>query len=103
MRGNLLRRTVLAVDETHPKDEGEARRCEETGSESRDIHSACVGEDEAAPQAECLRETQHARSRSGHACLGYRAQAEHVVSFLAGTPVRNDENVVGNWHNTQGT
>ena len=44
LQRNLLRRTVLAVYETHPEDEGEARRCEETGSESRDIHSACADE-----------------------------------------------------------
>ena len=31
---------MLAVDETHSEDKGEARRCEEIGSESRDIHPA---------------------------------------------------------------
>lgn len=92
---------MLAVDETHSEDKGEARRCEEIGSESRDIHPARAGEDEAAPQAERLRETQYARSNSGHACFGHRAEAEHAVSFLAGTPVRNDENVVGNRRRTQ--
>jgi len=98
-----LRRTRLTVDETLSEDEGEASRGEEAGSERGDIHSAYAGENEAARQPERLRETQDAGANSGHACFGHRAQAEHAESFLAGTPVRNDENVVGNWHNTQGT
>jgi hypothetical protein len=53
LRRNLLRRRVLAVDETHSEDE--AHRCEETGSESGDIHSACAGEREAAPHAKQIR------------------------------------------------
>ena len=41
LRRNLLRRAVFAIDETHSEDEGEACWCEENGSESGDIHSAC--------------------------------------------------------------
>jgi hypothetical protein len=64
---------VLAIDETQSEDEedeGEARWCEQTGSESSDIHSAFDGEDEAAPQAERFRETQDDRSNSGNASFG---------------------------------
>ena len=73
LRRNLLRRAVFAIDETHSEDESEARWCEEIGSDSADIHSACDGDDETAPQAERFRETQGARSNSGNsdiACFG---------------------------------
>ena len=66
LRRNLPRRTGFAIDETHSKDEGEARWCEENSSESGDIHPACDSEDEAATQAERLSETQDARSNSGN-------------------------------------
>ena len=103
LRRNILRRTVLAVDETHSEDQGEAPRCEETGRKSGDIHTARAGEHQAAPQAERTRGTQ-ARSNSGHAGFGDRAQApEHAVSFLAGTVVHNDETVVGTGEARKGT
>ena len=61
LRRNLLRRAVFAIDETHSEDEKESRWCEEEiGSDRGHVHSACDGEDEAAPQAERFRETQDA-------------------------------------------
>ena len=92
LRRNLLHRAVLATDETHSEDESEPRWFDEIGN----IHSAC-GEDEAAPQAERFCEIQDDRSNCGNACFGEGACTNHVALFLAGTPVRNDENVVGNW------
>lgn len=67
LRRNLLRCNVLAEDETYSENEGKAPWCEETDSESDGLQSACAGEDEAAPQAERLRETRESRSNSGHA------------------------------------
>lgn len=67
LRRNLLRCNVLAEDETYSENEGKAPWCEETVSESDGLQSACAGEDEAAPQAERLRETRESRSNSGHA------------------------------------